>query len=357
MGNIFFCQIAEAFFSGLTNGTSATTYSPGAFVPREQMAAFITRTQDSTLRRGARRAALKQWAPNGFRSFWVGGAQVGQFPESIESDGEDLWVANNGDGTVTRVHASDLRVLGTWTGAASAIAVLVTSRGIVVAGNTSPGSLYIIDPVGSPGAVTTLSSTLGNLPQDITTDGSNVWTANAGGLVPGSGSVSKVPSFIPANITAGFSQPVGILFDGTNVWVTDAGDNKLKKLDSDGNVLQSVGVGTTPQHPVFDGANIWVPNAGSNSVTVVRARDGMVLATLTGDTFSLNQPHRASFDGQRILVTNSGIGFASVWKATDLTQTGTIFIGGAGTGACSDGIYLWVTTFDANTGRGIVLRF
>ena len=26
MGNIFFCQIAEAFFSGLTNGTSATNY-------------------------------------------------------------------------------------------------------------------------------------------------------------------------------------------------------------------------------------------------------------------------------------------------------------------------------------------
>jgi hypothetical protein len=37
----FFCQIAEAFFSGLTNGTSPTTYSPSSPVPREQMAAFI----------------------------------------------------------------------------------------------------------------------------------------------------------------------------------------------------------------------------------------------------------------------------------------------------------------------------
>jgi hypothetical protein len=27
-GNGFFCQIAEAYFSGLTNGTSPTTYSP-----------------------------------------------------------------------------------------------------------------------------------------------------------------------------------------------------------------------------------------------------------------------------------------------------------------------------------------
>src|SRR5262252_6246299 len=61
MGNIFFCPISEAFFSGLTNGTTPTTYSPNDFVPRDQMAAFVTRTQDSALRRGSRRAALKQW--------------------------------------------------------------------------------------------------------------------------------------------------------------------------------------------------------------------------------------------------------------------------------------------------------
>ncbi len=62
-GNFFFCQIAEAYFSGLTNGTSPTTYSPSDSVPREQMAAFVTRTQDSALRRGSRRAALNQGRP------------------------------------------------------------------------------------------------------------------------------------------------------------------------------------------------------------------------------------------------------------------------------------------------------
>src|SRR6185312_2955776 len=57
-GNTFFCAIAQAYFTGLTNGTSATTYSPTQPVPREQMAVFITRTQDSALRRGSRRATL-----------------------------------------------------------------------------------------------------------------------------------------------------------------------------------------------------------------------------------------------------------------------------------------------------------
>ena len=47
--NIFFCAIAEAYFSGLTNGTTPTTYSPADPVPREQMAAFVTRTLDQSL--------------------------------------------------------------------------------------------------------------------------------------------------------------------------------------------------------------------------------------------------------------------------------------------------------------------
>src|SRR6185295_15318783 len=62
--NIFFCSIASAYFTGLTNGTTGTTYSPSANVPREQMAAFVSRTLDQSLKRGSRRAALKQfWTP------------------------------------------------------------------------------------------------------------------------------------------------------------------------------------------------------------------------------------------------------------------------------------------------------
>jgi hypothetical protein len=57
-GNAFFCQIAEAYFSGLTNGTTATTYSPSNGVTRKQIAASVTRTQDSALRRGSRKVAL-----------------------------------------------------------------------------------------------------------------------------------------------------------------------------------------------------------------------------------------------------------------------------------------------------------
>src|SRR6201989_2599246 len=61
MASPFFCQIAAAYYSGLTNGTTAATYSPGATVTREQMAAFISRTMDQSLKRGSRRAVAKKW--------------------------------------------------------------------------------------------------------------------------------------------------------------------------------------------------------------------------------------------------------------------------------------------------------
>jgi len=102
-GSIFFCQIAEAYFSGLTNGTTSTTYSPSNPVLRDQMAAFVTRTMDQSLKRGSRRAALGQW----WTANHSASSTVGNVPQGVQSDGADLWVANNSSGTVSRVRASD----------------------------------------------------------------------------------------------------------------------------------------------------------------------------------------------------------------------------------------------------------
>ena len=79
---------------------------------------------------------------------------------------------------------------------------------------------------------------------------------------------------------------------------------------------------------------------------VVRASTGAVLQTLTGN--GLNIPLEASFDGQRVLVTNNNGDSVSLWKATDLTPLGTFgrgnLTGVLGLyGACSDGLNFWVT--------------
>jgi hypothetical protein len=308
-GNNFFCQIAEAYFSGLTNGTTQTTYSPTDSVTREQMAAFVTRTQDSALRRGSRRAALDQWAtPKSVPM--TGRTTVGDSPTQVKSDGIDLWVTDSSSGDVKRVRASDGLVIGTWTGATEAFGVLVARGRVYVTGTTVPGHLYMIDPRQPHGVVTTLSSTLGDAPRGITTDGQYIWAANQTGV-----SRHNLETQFTNNFIAGFNGPYGILFDGASLWITDYSASQLRKLDSNGEVVQNVTVGFGPLLPVFDGSNIWVPNSSSNSVSVVRARDGMVLATLTGNGLSL--PIQAAFDGQRVLVTNSSGPSVSMSNASD----------------------------------------
>jgi hypothetical protein len=340
--NVFFCSIAEAYFSALTNGTTPTTYSPAANVPRDQMSAFITRTLDQSLKRGSRRTALKQfWTPTSADG--LGLTTVGSGPALVGSDGADLWVPNFNSDTVSRVRASDGKLLETWTGATSAAAVLAVKGLIFVTGETNPGSLYQIDPTQPFGPVTTLTSALGNSSLGLAFDGARIWITNV--LGPSVSIVTLNPLSVNT-VTPGFTQPTGILYDGANMWVTDIGAGKLFKLDANGAIIQTVTVDNNPLNPVFDGTNIWVPNNGSNTVTVVRASTGAVIATLTGN--GLGVPTTAAFDGERILVTNQAPPSVSLWKAADLTPLGSVSTGPntGPVGACSDGLNFWITLRD-----------
>jgi hypothetical protein len=348
--NVFFCSIAEAYFSGLSNGTTATTYGTGLNVPREQMSAFVTRTLDQSLRRGSHRAAMDQfWTNQGGNSLGLTTLAASSSPQGIRSDGADLWVASPGTATVSRVRASDGKLLDPpWTGANGAFGVLIAMGKVFVTGTGSPGKLYSLDPTLAPGIVTTVTN-VGNA-LGIAFDGQRIWTANQGA---GSVSIVTVSPLSVSTATAGFTNLAGIVFDGTNMWVTDKAGavDKLHKLNSSGAILQSVDVGNDPQFPAFDGTNIWVPNQTSNSVTVVRATGslaGTVLATLTGN--GLNGPWTAAFDGERILIANTTGSSVSLWKAADLTPIGTFSTGTSTNpqGACSDGLNFWLSLTGAN---------
>lgn len=345
-GSTFFCSIAGAYFSGLTNGTTATTYSPGTNVTRDQMAAFVTRTLDQSLKRGSRRAALNQnWTTQ--TSSNLGLTTVGSNPLRVQTDGTDLWVINSN--TVSRVRASDGRLLETWSGANGSSAVLCAMGKVFLSVRGNPGRLFQINPTQTASGVALSSALLGSDPIAIAFDGQNIWTANIGqGAITGSVSIITPDGGSATNISTGFSELTGIIYDGANIWVTDQGDSKLKKLDSNGNVLISIAVGADPSNPIFDGANIWVPNSTSNTVTVVRATgatSGTVLATLSGN--GLSGPISTAFDGERILVVNGTTGTVSLWKASDLTPIDNVPMGALAGGACSDGLNFWITLFSA----------
>jgi YVTN family beta-propeller protein len=364
--NIFFCSIASAYFAGLTNGTSATTYGPSNSVTREQMAAFVTRTHDSALKRGNKRAITQQWwTPTMTGVLHSADLGTANNPNDIVFDGADLWVANSTSATVSRVRASDGRLLTTWGGATDAESIIAAAGRIFIVGRSQNpgvlGKIYVLNPdsPSPPPPVTVFEDNIGVGPRDITFDGANLWTANAPDF-SGGGSVSRVNivTGLASTFTAGFVAPLGILWDGANLWVADAGDDTLKRVDPvTGGVLESIPAGVNPYELLFDGMNIWVSNSDS-SVTVVRAVGGLrgtVLATLTGN--GLNSPAGMAFDGERVLVCNDGGNeTVSLFKAADFTPLGSLVVGPnncRSIAACSDGVSFWIV----RTNQDDIVRF
>src|SRR5215510_6125696 len=102
-----FCPfVLEIFYLGITTGTTATTYDPGANVTRLQMAAFLSRTVDGALKRGGRRASLNQFSTPQNDTV-LGLTTVGDSPQGAKADGADVWVANHSGNSVSRVRESD----------------------------------------------------------------------------------------------------------------------------------------------------------------------------------------------------------------------------------------------------------
>jgi hypothetical protein len=346
-----FCPgIMEAYVVGVSKGTTPTTFDPNDAVIRLQMTTFLQRSLDQGLTRTSPRAAFNLWAaPHAITAMQT--VAVGGTPESCVADGEDIWTSTSGK--VVQVQASTGKILGTWTGASSSFGVLVAAGKVFVTG--SPGNLYAIDPTTAPGAVTQVASLGGTNSFGIAFDGTNLWTANTG--TPGSVSIITPQATTPypvSTVTTGFASPEGIVYDGAHIWVTDTSAGTLLELDPTGAILQTVTVGTAPLFPAFDGTNIWVPNSGSNTITVVQASSGAVVGTISADAKNLlNAPVAASFDGQRVLVSNATS--VTAFKAADLSFIANVPTGAGSTpyGVCSDGVNFWVPL----RGKGNLLRF
>jgi hypothetical protein len=335
VGTPFCPGIMEAYVTGVTKGTTPTTFSPNETVTRVQMTTFLQRSLDQGLTRASRRAGINQWSTpqntNAMQTISPGGS-----PFSCASDGENVWTST--ETGVVQVQASTGKVLGTWTGATASFGEVVAAGMVFVLDNASP-QLYVIDPTMPPGVLTSIAS-LPAGPVSIAFDGANLWTANL------SGSVSMITPQSPytvTTVTTGFSQPVGIVYTGANIWVTDTSAGKLFKLNSSGGIVQAVTVGAGPTLAAFDGANIWVTNNGDSSITVVQASTGNVVNTINSDASNqLNGPQGVSFDGDRILVTNLGNASVTVFKAADLSFIANVSTGDVASEACSDGTYFWL---------------
>jgi hypothetical protein len=352
-----FCQaIAAAYFSGLTLGTSPTTFSPTDVVDRQHMVAFITRTLDQSLVRGNRRTALKQsWITRPQWGAGLGTISIGQTPRGIQSDGTDVWVASDFTGTVARVRGSDARLLETWSGISRADGVLVALSRVFVSGSFSePGPadpiiewrVYMIDPSRPPEPPVIVASSTSDAFYDLAFDGEKIWALSGtqvSVIIPGPTLPWTEYRVFSMSGLEGNNQ--GILFDGSNIWVliasgSPSGD-RLLRFDANGVILQTVTLPADPGGMVFDGINIWVTlHEYPYGVAVVRASTGAIVTTIQGN--GLSSPLGIGFDGERILVIN-GQNDLLLWKANDLSFLGRVLPHGSPFRVCSDGLNFWFT--------------
>jgi hypothetical protein len=346
VGAAFCPGIMEAYVTGVSKGTTPTTFSPNDTVTRVQMTTFLQRSLDQSLVRSSRRAALNQWwTPQNTGAIQT--ISVGGYPRYCVADGQSIWLTNSGQ--VIRLQASTGKILASWTGATTSLAILVAAGKVFVGSQLN--ILYVIDPTLPPGTITVAADNLGTSPNAITFDGTHLWTANGAGSV----SIITPQATLPYPVTTvtGFTYLSGIAYDGANIWVTAYFAGTLLKLDANANVLQTITVGSFPLSVTFDGENLWVPAVGG-SITVVQASTGSVVATISPDaTNRLSRPQMAAFDGERILITNSDNSTVTLFKAADLSFIANVSTGSDPIGACSDGNSFWITLFLT----GNLLRF
>jgi len=158
---------------------------------------------------------------------------VGFQPFALAFDGANIWVANLGSHSVTKLRASDGATLGTF---------------------------GVEGPLG------------------VAFDGGNVWVTNSG-----INAVTKLRASDGKTLGtfAVGTNPIGVAFDGANVWVANTIGNTVTKLRaSDGKTLGTFEAGGGPYNVAFDGANSWVTNNGSKSMSKLRASDGKTLGKI-----------------------------------------------------------------------------
>lgn len=272
------------------------------------------------------RAALLQWYPRTY--------SVGSSPEGVAFDGTNIWVANEGSNTVTKLQASTGGVVGTYSVGSSPYGVTFDGTNIWVA---NLGSNTVTELLASTGAAVGTYS-VGKSPRNSAFDGTNIWVANTGG-----NNITELLASTGATVgTYNVGDfPDAVAFDGTNIWVANQGDGTLTKLlASTGAVLGTYSSGVAaPYSLTFDGNNIWVAGAGGNTVSEIAASDGALIGTFTVGNF----PGGVAFDGTNIWVANNGSSTVTKLLASTGAVLATYTVAGGPLSLAFDGTNIWVT--------------
>jgi len=356
----------------------------------------------------------------------TGTAATFSVPEGIATDGIYLYVVDTGNNKIRKISPSN-GTLGAMTSATAVVSSLTGSANKAgftgAADNTAPSSvtffypngittdgtnLYVADTgnnkirkvviaTGATSSVTGLANTAVTAgaadnatatsvsfhgPQGITTDGANLYVADAGNnkvrkVVISSGATTSLTG--PANTavstgaadnttaaSVSFYSPFGVTIDSThtNLYVADTLNNKIRKVViSSGATSSFTGVANTASAPGFadgsaatatfirpqgifaDGTNLYVADTANNTIRYVFISGAQVFtlagagggADGTGMAARFDGPYRSTTDGVNLYVTNCGNYYHEIRKVVIATGVVTT-LAGSGVAGSTDGL-------------------
>jgi YVTN family beta-propeller protein len=290
-------------------------------------------------------------ASGGGQQLAGGAIKVGNSPDGIAVSQGDVWVANAGDGTISRVDEESGRVLGTipYAGHLGAAAPITLWQHALWVGDNSSGTVDRIDPasgkmIGSPIAV-------GGQPCAFTVASGSLWIADCNDTIArirpaGANQSSTPPSPALIHVATGPKRMTGAR---DSVWAANLDHGTITRIDaSTGSVLATVPVGSHPAAISFLQGRLWVADRDRNTVTPFDASSG----ARRGPAIDVGRaPRRISVGDGDLWVANSADGTVSRVDPSAGRVLSTIRVGGyPGALSASHGV-VWVAVWSEPTAR------
>jgi YVTN family beta-propeller protein len=267
----------------------------------------------------------------------VGAIPVGTRPGAVAYGWGSLWIANQGDQTVSRLDPYSLRTLQTVPVGEPPTGIVTGAGGVWVGASnlySANASVSRIDPeFDSLKRVASIGEVQGG-PEGVAVQGDEVWAAPSTGLLTGIDAVTgRVTRWVDPN-----ASPSGLATGDGAVWITDNEADNVTRVDPTG-LLMPVPVGNGPSGIAVGEGAVWVADSLDNAVVRINP-DGPAVT----NTIAVGQsPSAVAVGAGAVWVANSGNGTVSRIDPSTNTVSATVRVGGSPQDLVVGGGRVWVT--------------
>jgi YVTN family beta-propeller protein len=270
-----------------------------------------------------------------------GAIPVGNSPNGMVIGQSTVWVANAGDGTITRIDRASGHVLSTTSYASrreAAAPIAMWGQGLWV-GDAGNGTVDEINPTSG---TTIRKIAVGGQPYALNNVSGSLWIANSNDTIARMAAGSTTPSVIHVG-----SGPKRIGFTNTSLWADNQNEGTVTRIDpTTGQVLGTIPIGGHPTAMAVPQGRLWVADVKQNTVT---RRDLVTLRAIGSPIHVGRGPQRMAVDNGSLWTANSGDGTVTRIDASTGRVLATIRVGGYPDAIAAANGVVWVALWSRPT--------